>query len=103
MVFRSEYADVTALDTPIHDAVLGGAAGFGDTVALIDGTNGMSLTYAQLDGFHRRIAAALAEAGLRKGDVLALHSPNTIAYPAVFYGATRAGASVTTVHPLATP
>ncbi|MFH9745409.1 4-coumarate--CoA ligase family protein [Streptomyces anulatus] len=103
MVFRSEYADVPALDTPIHEAVLGEAAGFGDTVALIDGTNGASLTYAQLDGFHRRIAAALAEAGLRKGDVLALHSPNTIAYPAVFYGATRAGASVTTVHPLATP
>ncbi|MEW1580181.1 4-coumarate--CoA ligase family protein [Streptomyces microflavus] len=102
MVFRSEYADVPALDVPIHEAVLGGAAGFGDTVALIDGTNGTSLTYAQLDGFHRRIAAALADAGLRKGDVLALHSPNTIAYPAVFYGATRAGASVTTVHPLAT-
>ncbi|MFD5974677.1 4-coumarate--CoA ligase family protein [Streptomyces bacillaris] len=103
MVFRSEYADVPALDTPIHEAVLGGAAEFGDTVALIDGVNGTTLTYAQLDGFHRRIAAALAEAGLRKGDVLALHSPNTIAYPAVFYGATRAGASVTTVHPLATP
>ncbi|MFJ4969073.1 4-coumarate--CoA ligase family protein [Streptomyces sp. NPDC088755] len=102
MVFRSEYAEVPALDTPIHEAVLGGAADFGDTVALIDGTNGTSLTYAQLDGFHRRIAAALADAGLRKGDVLALHSPNTIAYPAVFYGATRAGASVTTVHPLAT-
>ncbi|MEI7033543.1 4-coumarate--CoA ligase family protein [Streptomyces pratensis] len=103
MVFRSEYADVPALDTPIHEAVLGGAAEFGDTVALIDGTDGASLTYAQLDRFHRRIAAALAEAGLRKGDVLALHSPNTIAYPAVFYGATRAGASVTTAHPLATP
>lgn len=39
---------------------------------------------------------------MRKGDVLALHSPNTIAYPAVLYGATRAGASVTTVHPLST-
>ncbi|MFF7360557.1 AMP-binding protein [Streptomyces sp. NPDC008125] len=102
MVFRSEYADVAILRTPIHEAVLGRAAGFGETVALVDGTNGMSLTYAQLDHFHRRIAAALAEAGLRKGDVLALHSPNTIAYPPVFYGATRAGASVTTVHPLAT-
>lgn len=102
MVFRSEYADVPALDTPIHEAVLGEAAAFGDTVALIDGTNGLSVTYGQLDTFHRRIAAHLAEAGLRKGDVLALHSPNTIAYPPVFYGATRAGASVTTVHPLAT-
>ncbi len=35
--------------------------------------------------------------------MLALHSPNTIAFPTAFYAATRAGASVTTVHPLATP
>lgn len=103
MVFHSEYADVPPLETPIHEAVLGRAADFGDTPALIDGTNGMTLTYGQLDAFHRRIAAYLAAAGLRKGDVLALHSPNTIAYPPVFYGATRAGATVTTIHPLATP
>ncbi|MFF5895380.1 4-coumarate--CoA ligase family protein [Streptomyces argenteolus] len=102
MVFHSEYADVPAVDTPIHEAVLGNAADFGDTPALIDGTNGMTVTYSQLDTFHRRIAAHLAEAGLRKGDVLALHSPNTVAYPPVFYGATRAGATVTTIHPLAT-
>ncbi len=101
-VFRSEYADVPAVAEPIHDAVLGRAAEFGDTIALIDGVNGTTVTYTQLDLFHRRIAAALADAGLRKGDVLALHSPNTVAYPPVFYGATRAGASVTTVHPLAT-
>ncbi|MFE1286959.1 4-coumarate--CoA ligase family protein [Streptomyces sp. NPDC058751] len=101
-MFRSEYADVPAVEEPIHDAVLGGAAERGDAPALIDGVDGTTLTYAQVDGFHRRLAAALAEAGLRKGDVLALHSPNTIAFPVVFYGATRAGASVTTVHPLAT-
>lgn len=102
-VFHSEYADVPAVVEPIHDAVLGRAVEFGDTSALVDGVNGTTVTYAQLDLFHRRIAASLADAGLRKGDVLALHSPNTVAYPAVFYGATRAGASVTTVHPLATP
>ncbi|MFD9459973.1 4-coumarate--CoA ligase family protein [Streptomyces sp. NPDC060027] len=102
-MFRSEYADVPAVEEPIHDAVLGHAAERGDTPALVDGVDGTTLTYAQLDLFHRRLAAALAEAGLRKGDVLALHSPNTIAFPTVFYGATRAGASVTTVHPLATP
>ncbi|BFO22471.1 hypothetical protein SHKM778_88590 [Streptomyces sp. KM77-8] len=34
--------------------------------------------------------------------MLALHSPNTIAFPTAFYAATRAGASVTTAHPLAT-
>ncbi|MGW4434289.1 4-coumarate--CoA ligase family protein [Streptomyces sp. NPDC004596] len=102
-MFRSEYADVPPVELPIHDAVLGPAAGYGDHPALIDGTDGTTLTYEQVDRFHRRLAAALAEAGLRKGDVLALHSPNTIAFPTAFYAATRAGASVTTVHPLATP
>ncbi|MFF3503706.1 4-coumarate--CoA ligase family protein [Streptomyces sp. NPDC003247] len=101
-MFRSEYADVPPVELPIHDAVLGHAADFGDQPALVDGTDGTTLTYDQLDRFHRRIAAALAEAGVRKGDVLALHSPNTIAFPAAFYAATRAGATVTTAHPLST-
>ncbi|WP_405831140.1 4-coumarate--CoA ligase family protein [Streptomyces sp. NBC_01176] len=101
-MFRSEYADVPAVEEPIHEAVLGRAAERADTPALVDGVDGTTLTYGQLDGFHRRLAAAFADAGLCKGDVLALHSPNTIAFPTVFYGATRAGASVTTVHPLAT-
>ncbi|WOX23713.1 4-coumarate--CoA ligase family protein [Streptomyces solicathayae] len=105
MVFNSEYADVPALSLPIHDAVLGEAAGRGDAPALIDGSGGpgaLTLTYAQVDAFHRRVAAGLAEAGVRKGDVLALHSPNTVLFPIAFYAATRAGASVTTIHPLAT-
>ncbi|MFD4502243.1 4-coumarate--CoA ligase family protein [Streptomyces sp. NPDC058457] len=102
-MFRSEYADVPPVELPIHEAVLGRAAEFGDAPALIDGNDGTTLTYAQLDRFHRRLAAAFADAGVRKGDVLALHSPNTVAFPTAFYAATRAGASVTTVHPLATP
>ncbi len=100
-MFRSEYADVPPVDLPIHEAVLGRAAEYGSTPALIDGTDGTTLTYEQVDRFHRRVAAALAEAGVRKGDVLALHSPNTVAFPLAFHAATRAGASVTTVHPLA--
>ncbi|MFD9486510.1 4-coumarate--CoA ligase family protein [Streptomyces sp. NPDC059991] len=106
MVFHSEYAAVPVVDEPIHQAVLGHAAPrYGAATALIDGTDptgATSVSYALLDVQHRRVAAALAEAGLRKGDVLALHSPNSVLFPAVFYGATRAGASVTTVHPLAT-
>ncbi|WP_370414254.1 4-coumarate--CoA ligase family protein [Streptomyces fradiae] len=106
MVFRSEFADVPVVSRPIHDAVLGRAAEFGERPALIDGTGGdgaLTLTYAQVEACHRRVAAGLAEAGVRKGDVLALHSPNTVLFPVAFYAATRAGASVTTVHPLATP
>ncbi|GHA64497.1 AMP-binding protein [Streptomyces termitum] len=103
MVFRSAYDPVPVLSLPIHDAVLGGAAAYGDAPALIDGAGDLTLSYAQVDAFHRRVAAGLAEAGVRKGDVLALHSPNTVLFPVAFYAATRAGAAVTTVHPLATP
>ncbi|MFF3317482.1 4-coumarate--CoA ligase family protein [Streptomyces sp. NPDC003035] len=103
MVFHSEYEPVPTVSLPIHEAVLGRAAEYGDTPALIDGAGTLSLTYAQVDAFHRRVAAGLAEAGVRKGDVLALHSPNTVLFPIAFYAATRAGASVTTVHPLSTP
>ena len=103
MVFRSEFPDVPVVDLPIHDAVLGRAAEYGDRPALIDGVSGTTVTHRQLDESSRRMAAAFAELGVRKGDVVALHSPNTIAYPAVFYAATRAGAAVTPVHPLATP
>nr|WBO78702.1 4-coumarate--CoA ligase family protein [Streptomyces sp. SBE_14.2] len=102
-MFRSEYPDVSPVDQPIHEFVLGRAAEFGDTPALIDGTDGTTLSYEQVDRFHRKVAAGLAEAGVRKGDVVALHSPNTVAFPTAFYAATRAGASVTTVHPLYTP
>ncbi|MFG3095529.1 4-coumarate--CoA ligase family protein [Streptomyces sp. NPDC048202] len=102
-MFHSPYAEVPPVEEPIHDAVLGGAAAHGDRPALVDGVDGTTITYAQLDALHRRLAAALAEAGVRKGDVLALHSPNTIAFPLAFYAATRAGATVTTAHPLHTP
>ncbi|GAA0489230.1 4-coumarate--CoA ligase family protein [Streptomyces olivaceiscleroticus] len=103
MVFRSEYPDVAPLDQPIHEAVLGRSVPeHGDRPALIDGLTGTTLTYAELDVRTRRLAAAFAAAGVRKGDVLALHSPNSVAYPVVCYAASRCGAAVTPVHPLAT-
>ncbi|WP_431047685.1 4-coumarate--CoA ligase family protein [Streptomyces sp. P1-3] len=102
-MFRSEYPDVPPVDLPLHDAVLGRAAEHGDRPALIDGLDGTVVSHRELDRATRRIAAGLAEAGVRKGDVVALHSPNTVTYPQVFYGVTRTGATVTTVPPLATP
>ncbi|AKJ12457.1 hypothetical protein ABB07_21225 [Streptomyces incarnatus] len=102
-MFRSEYADVPPVSLPIHEAVLGHATAHGERPALIDGTDGTTRTYEQVDRFHRRVAAGLADAAVGKGDVLALHSPHTIAFPTAFYAATPAGATVTTAHPPATP
>ncbi|WP_367125102.1 AMP-binding protein [Streptomyces phytohabitans] len=103
MVFQSEYADVPPVDLPIHEAVLArSTAEYGDRTALIDAVDGSSLSYAELAAFTRGLAAGFADAGVRPGDVLALHSPNSLVWPAVFYAATMAGAVVTPVHPLAT-
>ncbi|MFB7614962.1 4-coumarate--CoA ligase family protein [Kitasatospora sp. NPDC056181] len=103
MVFHSEFPDVGVVDLPIHDAVLGDADRYGDRPALVDGVTGETVSYARLATAVRRVAAGLAEAGVRRGDVVALFSPNTIGYPMALYGATRAGATVTTVSSLATP
>jgi acyl-CoA synthetase (AMP-forming)/AMP-acid ligase II len=102
MIITSEFPPVEILDVPIHDAVLGRAQEYGDRPALVDGVSGKEISYAQLDAMSRRVAAGFAELGIRHGDVIALYSPNTILYPVVFYGATRAGATVTTVNALYT-
>src|SRR5918996_1891667 len=102
MIITSEFAPVEVVDLPIHDAVLGRAQEYGDRPALVDGVSGREITYAQLDGMSRRVAAGFAELGIKHGDTIALYSPNTILYPVVFYGATRAGATVTTVNALYT-
>jgi acyl-CoA synthetase (AMP-forming)/AMP-acid ligase II len=102
MIITSQFPPVDLLDVPIHDAVLGRAQEYGDHPALVDGVTGREISYAQLDTMTRRVAAGLAELGIRKGDVIALYSPNSILWPVVFYGATRAGATVTTVNALYT-
>ncbi|MEZ3177245.1 AMP-binding protein [Streptomyces pimonensis] len=95
-MFRSEYADVPPVEPPLHEAVLARAVEPGGTPTPIDGA---TLTHEQVDRLHRRVAAALAGPGVRTGDVPAPHSPDTAALPLAFHAATRAGASVTTVHP----
>ncbi len=103
MVFRSPFPDITVPDVPVHEYVLTKAARYGDRLALVDGTgSGTPMTYAQLDQAVRRLAAGFAAIGVRKGDVIAIFSPNTVAYPVVFYAATMAGATVTTVNALYT-
>ncbi|WP_280690871.1 AMP-binding protein [Kitasatospora sp. GAS204B] len=102
-MFRSEYPDVPVIDRPLHEVVLADAARYGDRPALVDGLTGETVSYAELVTAVGRVAAGLAEAGVVKGDVVALHSPNSIAFPIALYAAGKAGAVVTTVSSLATP
>src|SRR6476660_89793 len=101
-IHTSEFPPVEIPSTPIYETVLAGAAARGDHPALVDGVTGQTITYAQLARMVERMAAGFAEIGVKPGEVVALHSPNTVLYPVVFYAASRAGATVTTLSALAT-
>ncbi|MGM1062532.1 4-coumarate--CoA ligase family protein [Saccharothrix sp. Mg75] len=102
MVFRSPFPDVEVPDVTLHELLFADLGDRADRVALVDGTSGASLTYAQLAGAVDRLAAALAERGIGKGDVVGILSPNTPYYAVVFHGVLRAGATATTINALYT-
>ncbi len=54
----------------------------------------LELTYAQLDDRSARLAALLADRGLRSGDRVGLMLPNVPDFPIAYYGVLRAGGIV---------
>lgn len=69
-----------------------------DKPALVIAETGETLTYAQLDERSLRLAHALADAGLRRGDVVALLSDNTLQTYEVYWAVMRSGLYVTAVN-----
>jgi acyl-CoA synthetase (AMP-forming)/AMP-acid ligase II len=103
MPVRSPYPDVEIPDVSLFDFLLTDFGERAGAPALIDGTSGATITFGELHGMVVKIAAALAERGIRAGDVVALFAPNTPYYVAVFHGVLRANAIVTSVNSLYTP
>ena len=101
-VVLSPHPDVTVPDVPLHEFVLADAMQRADQAALIDGPSGRTLTYGQLAGGVRRVAAGLAARGFAKGDVFAIYCPNVPEYALAFYGVAAAGGINTTISPLYT-
>ena len=65
---------------------------------------GAKLSYADLDVMSERFASWLQhEAGIEKGDRVAIMMPNLLQYPVALFGAIRAGAVVVNTNPLYTP
>lgn len=62
-----------------------------------------TLTFEELGRYSDAVAAYLREElGLVDGDVVAVQSPNTLAYPIIAFGILKAGLTVTNVNPLYT-
>jgi acyl-CoA synthetase (AMP-forming)/AMP-acid ligase II len=101
-IVTSPHPDVQIPDVSLHELVLADAGRRADAPALVDGPSGRTLTYGQLAGGVRRVAAGLAARGFAKGDVFAIHSPNVPEYALAFYGVSAAGGVNTTISPLYT-
>jgi acyl-CoA synthetase (AMP-forming)/AMP-acid ligase II len=99
MIHDSLLPDVEIPDLPVTRYVLDVASRCGDKAAMIDGLTGRTVTYAQLVDAVRRMAAGLSQAGLVRGEVLALVSGNCPEYPVIFHAAASVGAIVMGVNP----
>ncbi|MCV5263726.1 AMP-binding protein, partial [Escherichia coli] len=52
------------------------------------------LSYGDLDRLSNKVAGALSELGIGRGDKVALNCPNLPYFPIVYYGIMKAGAVV---------
>jgi len=89
-------------DKPIEGSLtefLGEAVGkYQNHIALTQGER--KVTYRELLDLTEKMAAALSEAGVKKGDRVGLMLPNCPEYVIGFFGAMRIGAAATQVNPL---
>ncbi|WP_157519183.1 class I adenylate-forming enzyme family protein [Modestobacter sp. Leaf380] len=65
--------------------------------------HGVELSYTELGRRAHAVAAGLAERGIGRGDVVAVHLPNCLQYPAVYYGVLLSGATFSPTNPLLSP
>jgi len=102
MIIKSPFTDVDLPAISLTSLILEQAARFGDKPALIDGPTGRKITYAELPGLIKTVAANLASRGFGKGDTFGILSPNCPEYGIAFHGVASIGGIVTPINPLYT-
>ncbi|CAG8494782.1 25004_t:CDS:10 [Dentiscutata erythropus] len=101
MIFKSKYPDVTIPQVGIYQYVISNPKKISDDkVIYVDGITGKSITYGEFKHESKKFAAGLQDKlDFKRGDVLAIFSPNQVDYPIVLLGAIAAGGKVTTANP----
>jgi len=74
-----------------------------DRPALVWAPTGQEVTYGRLWTASGKVARALQDLGVGKGDRVVLLGANALVYPVAFYGILRAGAVVVPLNPLLKP
>ncbi len=86
-------------EIPVTAHVLRRAGEVPDRPALVDGSSGRTLSFAEVEQVVHSLAGGLAGRGFSPGDTLALLAPNMPEYAMVFHAVAVAGGTVTTVNP----
>ncbi|MFD0065455.1 AMP-binding protein [Streptomyces sp. NPDC056690] len=92
---------LTYPEGPLGAVLAGSARRYADRIALRDGE--LTFTYGELYDSALRIARALRERGVRRGETVALHQPNSAWFTVTYFGILLAGAVVTPVNPALPP
>ena len=91
-------------DRTLLDDFLDQAATHPDRVAVVSAKQGQPgverHTYGELERLSRRFAAAFIGLGVQPGEVVSIQLPNSWEFPALVYGALRAGAIVNPLVPI---
>ncbi|MGQ0800058.1 MAG: AMP-binding protein [Pseudomarimonas sp.] len=102
IIHRSPLPTVEIPAISIGEYVFGEWGARGTRLALIDGSSGRSLTFAELAAAVARFAGGLAALGIGPGKTVAVMAPNLPEYAIVFHGVTATGACLTTLNPAST-
>ncbi|KAG7384493.1 hypothetical protein PHYPSEUDO_002545 [Phytophthora pseudosyringae] len=103
IVHKSPHEDIQIPRHTIWEVAALQARVNGDKPAFVCGVTHKTVTFRELFAGARRLAASLAHHGVRKGDVVALHSFNCIEYPMVVLALTGMGAVCSPASPLFVP
>jgi acyl-CoA synthetase (AMP-forming)/AMP-acid ligase II len=98
-IFHSPLPVVDIPDVPITQYVMQKCSKIPNHTAIIDGSTGETLSYAQLESRSKALAGGLQNNGFKPGSVLALVAPNCPDYAVVFHAAALCAGTVTTVNP----
>ncbi|KAE8960854.1 hypothetical protein PR002_g30084, partial [Phytophthora rubi] len=101
IIFKSPYPDVSIPeDAAIWNKLEQHARENGDKAAFVCGMSERSLSFAQVLEMAQFLVAGLLASGIKKGDVVVLHSFNCLEYPVVFLALNRLGAVCSPSSPL---
>ena len=85
-------------DVPVGSILRAAARRWGERPAFID--HDVPLTFTELAARAHAVAGWLADHGVGRGDVVAVHIPNCRQYPPLYYGVLLAGATFSPTNPL---